>query len=720
MSPLTNDDRLLARLQYAPDLADACHIVLEELLRTGAAERAVIVVRSGESFRGIGYSVPDSAIKALLDDEGDGRATLREDMERGEVFECVGRDRYPELGFDRCRMIPLTGPRGVPTGAVLAEEKGERSLSDQAVAEVRSCGPTLARIFEVEVLRRRVRRVEQKSSLLDTVVDLLSDPVILTDHQNNFLFANRRAEDLFSAGSGESEGRRRAIRINDLLFSSFLTQTVIGGTPSGRELNLVDPTDGSDLLFEVITLSVPGSVRQDGAVISVLRDITDLKKALTELEVQFNRSRAAEQGARRESDRLNAIIGNVGDPILVTDEKSRIMLMNAEAERLFESEGDDGEHLPSQRAVRTNDTKFTTLISDFLLQTDARRVENLILTDPDSDEVLPVEVVSSKITDWRGEVSAIVSVLHDLTQLVENERLARELQILNDGLEERIRLATEELEERNRRLEWQSRELQKASRLKSEFLASMSHELRTPINAMLGYTALMREKIYGELNDKQENALRKIHGASQHLLALINDILDLSKIEAGRMPVRVESVRLDTLVGELSQTIEPMVREKELAFGVEVADDLPTLKTDRTKLKQILLNLMSNAVKFTSEGGVEVRAYSVGAGDRVRMEVLDTGIGIAPEDMETIFDDFRQVDQSATRKYGGTGLGLSITRKLVNLMNGSISVRSTQGEGSTFVVELPTELEVQNEDAETVEDAAEPVTDVPESPAVET
>ncbi len=302
----------------------------------------------------------------------------------------------------------------------------------------------------------------------------------------------------------------------------------------------------------------------------------------------------------------------------------------------------------------------------------------------------------------------MVSILHDLTEVVENERLARELQILNEGLEERIQLATEELEERNRRLEFQRRELEKASRLKSEFLASMTHELRTPINAMLGYTALLREGIYGELDDKQEGALAKVYGASQHLLALINDILDLSKIEAGRMPVRVESLRLDHLVSELSQTIEPMVRERSLAYHTELDEALPPLRTDRTKMKQILLNLLSNAVKFTSEGGVTVRAFPLPGGERVRIEVEDTGIGIPPEERESIFDDFRQVDQSSTRRYGGTGLGLSITRKLVGLLDGAIRVESEPGVGSTFTVDLPVALAPSPGDAVEVEAAEEP------------
>ena len=504
------------------------------------------------------------------------------------------------------------------------------------------------------------------------------------------------------------------MRINDLLFSSFLTETVItGGEPSRQELNLVDPTEGSDLLFEIFTVPLPPNTGQEGAVISVLRDITDLKRALSELEVQFRRSRLAEQHARRESDRRDAILENVSDPILVTDDESKIILMNAEAERLFEATAhDDASGGAASRAVQANDTRFTTLIADFMLQPVQRRMEKLTLTDPPEARDLPIEVVSTKMLNTRGEVTAIVSVLHDRTQIVENERLALELKVLNEGLEERVRQSTEELEERNRRLEWQSRELQKASRLKSEFLASMSHELRTPINAMLGYTALLREKIYGELNEKQENALKKVYGASQHLLALINDILDLSKIEAGKMPLRVEQVRLGAIVGELSQTIEPMIREKGLDYRAELSEDLPVLLTDRTKVKQILLNLLSNAVKFTPRGSVTLRGYPLD-GDRIRLEVADTGIGIAEEDLEAIFDDFRQADQSVTRKYGGTGLGLSITRKLVKLMSGGIRVDSEYGVGSTFAVELP--VAITGEDTETsvleVTDASEATLD---------
>lgn len=684
---------LAERLRFAGGLTDACYIVLEHVLTLAPAERAVLLVRAEGELRGAAYGLDERRFVSALEGPIAASQELRDWIDAGEPHRLRAEELLTELGLDECLLLPYPGPRGIPSGALLVEPDAAAGVGGALERLLAAAGPDLTRIAQTEVLHERLARSERRGDLLDSVVNSFADPVVLTDARNNFLFTNARAEALLYAGPDESEGRRRAVRINDLLFSSFLTQATIGGADAGgRDLNLVDPTDGSDLLFEVLTLPLPDGVVEEDARISILRDITDLKRALSELEVQFNRSRVAERGARQESDRMGVILASVGDPILVTDEASKIILTNQEGERLFDEAHREDGRPPSRRAVRANDTKITTLMSDFLLQPDQRRQENLILQDPFSGDELPVEVVSSKILDQRGELTAVVSILHDLTEMVENERLARELQVLNEGLEERIRLATEELEERNRRLEFQQRELQKASRLKSEFLASMTHELRTPINAMLGYTALMREGIYGELNDKQEGALGKVYGSSQHLLALINDILDLSKIEAGRMPVRVESVRLEPLVGELSQTIEPMIRERSLDYRAELADDLPVMETDRTKVKQILLNLLSNAVKFTSEGGVTIRAFPLPGGDRVRIEVEDTGIGIAPEELETIFDDFRQVDQSATRRYGGTGLGLSITRKLVTLLNGRIEVDSTVDEGSVFRVDLPVVL----------------------------
>jgi len=199
----------------------------------------------------------------------------------------------------------------------------------------------------------------------------------------------------------------------------------------------------------------------------------------------------------------------------------------------------------------------------------------------------------------------------------------------------------------------------------------------------------MRDRIYGELSGRQEEALSRMYTASQHLLELVNDILDLAKIEAGMMPVHVEPVDLSLLIRELSQTIEPMVRRKSLEYRVRLGEAMPLLETDRTKVKQIVLNLLSNAVKFTHHGHISVEAETAPDGEGIALRVSDSGIGIKEEDIPKIFEDFRQVDQSSTREYGGTGLGLSITKKLLHLLGGTIRVESAPGEGSTFTVFLP-------------------------------
>jgi len=409
--------------------------------------------------------------------------------------------------------------------------------------------------------------------------------------------------------------------------------------------------------------------------------------------VQFNRSRVAEHRSRQERDRLNVMLENVSDPILVTDEASNIILMNPEADRLFVLPSDADPESPYSRMVQANDTKFTSLISDFLLQMERRRVEQIDLVDPDTGRPLPAEVHSSKIVNARGETTAMVSVIHDLTQFVENKRLAGELKRFNEQLEGRIKLATLELEQRNRQLEWQSAELEKASRLKSEFLAAMSHELRTPLNVIIGYSSLMRERIYGELSDAQDETLQKVYTTSQHLLALINDVLDLSKIEAGKMPLHIDEVDLHAMIAELSETVMPMVRKKGLDYRTIPGSDVPLIYTDRTKLKQILLNLLSNAIKFTARGSVHVQTTMMESGDYIQIAVTDTGIGIRPEYLDVIFEDFRQLDQSHTREYGGTGLGLSITRNLLALLGGTITVESKFGDGSRFTVRLPVRID---------------------------
>ncbi len=677
---------LLERLSAVTDIADACSIVLERTATITGMSRAVVTVRTERGLAGCNWGVDDALVHRILRDADEAGSPIVDAI--GHLNKPTVRhgDWIPELGFHSCLVIPIRGTSTTSNLGVIVIDAAEIDSAPFITEVFGRCGPALERVIEIASLTERVRKLDHQRDLLTTMLNSLPDPVLLTTEGNDIVLANERAEQLMTPGQEDSEGRRRAVQVNNMLFTTFLTETLFGPRRStSRELNLVDPGEGSDLLFEVLSIPLPGGTD----TISVLRDITDLRHAVGEAEVQHDRSRVAEHDARQERDRLNMILENVSDPILVTDDHSNIILMNTEADRLFVLDsGPVVKDRSVQRLIQSNDARFTTLISNFLLLAEPQQMERIVVVDPDSRERMPVEVVSSKIFNTRGEPTAIVSVLHDLTQSEENERLARELKQLNDQLEDRIRQATLELEERNRRLQWQSHELQKASRLKSEFLANMSHELRTPINVIVGYTSLMRERIYGALTPPQEEALAKTHTTSQHLLELINDILDLSKIEAGKMPLHIESVAVQDVVAELAESVQPMVRQKELTFEAIVEGELQPINTDRRKVKQVLLNLLSNAIKFTQEGRVTVRVSMAGE-HRVRFDVEDTGIGIKPEDLHAIFDDFRQADQSHTKEYGGTGLGLSITRKLLTLLNGQISVESSYSVGTRFIVELP-------------------------------
>ena len=232
-----------------------------------------------------------------------------------------------------------------------------------------------------------------------------------------------------------------------------------------------------------------------------------------------------------------------------------------------------------------------------------------------------------------------------------------------------------------------SRQLEVASQHKSEFLANMSHELRTPLNAVIGFSEVLSERMFGDLNEKQDEYLKDIHASGQHLLSLINDILDLSKIEAGKMDLEVSDFNLPATIDNALM----LVRERAGRRGIElqraVDERLGQIQADERKIRQVLLNLLSNAIKFTPEGGrIEVRAVHVEGS--VEVSVSDTGVGIASEDQEAIFEEFKQVGM-ASKKVEGTGLGLALSRKFIELHGGRIWVKSEVGQGSTFTFTIP-------------------------------
>jgi signal transduction histidine kinase/CheY-like chemotaxis protein len=301
--------------------------------------------------------------------------------------------------------------------------------------------------------------------------------------------------------------------------------------------------------------------------------------------------------------------------------------------------------------------------------------------------VTGVLVLSSTARAEFGEEDRqLLSALADHASIaIENARLFAQVRRHAEELEQRVETRTRELQDANQRL-------QDASRHKSEFLANMSHELRTPLNAIIGFTRLVMRRTKDILPEKQYENLDKILISSDHLLQLINGILDLSKIEAGRMEVRPGVVNLLELIDSCLRTVEALVKTDRLRLQKDVPDRLLALFTDGEKLKQILINLLSNAVKFTEAGTITVSVQQ--SSNMVSIAVSDTGIGIPPDALEMIFEEFRQADSSSTRRYGGTGLGLSISRHFARLLGGDVTVQSQVGVGSTFTVTVPSHFRV--------------------------
>jgi signal transduction histidine kinase len=267
---------------------------------------------------------------------------------------------------------------------------------------------------------------------------------------------------------------------------------------------------------------------------------------------------------------------------------------------------------------------------------------------------------------------------------------AKELEDLNESLEQKIAERTHSLTNANEMLELSNRKIQEADRLKSEFLANMSHELRTPLNAVIGFSELLLEKIPGPVTPQQEQCLMDILNAGQHLLQLINEILDLSKVEAGKTPLNFTTLRVEALISEVQTLFKPILDKKRQALIVSCEDPQKTLYTDQHKLKQVLINLLSNAHKFSPEESRIWLSVSHGPGWH-SISVRDEGIGIPENQHELVFEAFRQLDGSMSRSQEGTGLGLTLCKRFTELLGGIIALKSAPGEGATFTLFLPVE-----------------------------
>ncbi len=366
----------------------------------------------------------------------------------------------------------------------------------------------------------------------------------------------------------------------------------------------------------------------------------------------------------------NVVVDSMTDGVIVLDSQGRIVDLNPTAKQIISRTTPDAIGTPMIEVIALLDTKL-----DLTRWTATSGVvqDELVIGEGDNQRVLDVHL--SSLYDRHHQLSGRVVMFRDIT----DRKLA----------EQKIRNQNEALVKANHELAEARKQAEHATQLKSQFLATMSHELRTPLNAVIGYSEIQIMGIAGELTAKQREYQDRILANALHLLGLINDILDLSRIEAGRMDLLLIPFRLQTWLDEIVLQNRVLAEEKNLTIEVRVDERLPdVMVADSERLKQVVINLLSNAVKFTEEGSIKIE---VAHNDREtwKIEVRDTGIGIPINAQETIFEEFRQVDGTSHRQYGGTGLGLAIVRKLIIMMGGHIRLKSEVGKGSMFTVILP-------------------------------
>lgn len=399
---------------------------------------------------------------------------------------------------------------------------------------------------------------------------------------------------------------------------------------------------------------------EDGLVI-FYRNITERKKI--------------EEKLRRSEEQFRLISESVADMIVVLDLNGKRVYNNPSYKPIL----GDTNKLPGTDSFLDIHPEDRERIKEVFQQTvssgEGQRAEYRLLSK--SSEIHYIESHSSVIRDTKGNKVNVVVVSRDIT---ERKKTEAELLKYQEKLEEMVRDRTTELEIAKDRAEI-------ADRLKSAFLATMSHELRTPLNSIIGFTGILLREIAGPLNPEQKKQLLMAKGSASHLLALINDVLDISKIEAGELTVSMKEFDFSKSLNKVVNLVRPLAEKKELSLNLVMPFESLTVVSDERRIEQVLLNLINNSIKFTEKGSVIVDCSI--PDKNIVTKIIDTGIGIKPEDLDKLFKPFSQVDTGITRNHEGTGLGLSISKKLTEKLGGTISVESEFGKGSVFTLTLP-------------------------------
>jgi PAS domain S-box-containing protein len=443
---------------------------------------------------------------------------------------------------------------------------------------------------------------------------------------------------------------------------------------------------GQRLEYRMVDLA--GRVRHIESQTSVIRDNQGRASKVLVVARDMTERHLAEE-ARRETERkYRELVEHANSIILRWTRDGRILFLNEFGQRFF---GYTEAELYGRHVIGTlvpeseSGGRNLPLLMDEICANPAAFEQNVNENKRRSGERVWVAWTNKVVLDAQGQVAEILSIGADITA---RKRVEEELRATQATLEERVFLRTSELAEARDRAE-------AADRTKSAFLATMSHELRTPLNSIIGFTGILLQRLAGPLNPEQTKQLEMVRSSARHLLALINDVLDISKIEAGQLQVSHESFDVGASITKVVGLVKPSAEKKGLELRAQLPPELGRVVSDARRVEQILLNLLNNAVKFTEQGWITLAAEALPApSPALRISVADTGIGIKPEDLASLFQPFRQIDTGLTdtgltRNHDGTGLGLAICRRLAGLLGGEIQAESVWQQGSTFTFTLP-------------------------------